>query len=363
MSDLNNTQSFPKGFTENNNKNDDDNNDNKPPKKNNTKWKVLIVFLIVIAIIILGVIGSGYYYVTHTLNHLDRVQVNQNDIGINSSTDAQLSQFKGITNIAIFGVDEPKGTPGRSDTIMIATIDTNNNTLKLTSIMRDSYVNIPGYGMNKINAAYAFGGPQLALATINKDYDMNIRYYVTEDFTTLPKLVDILGGVTETLDAKMAQSVVGCAQGINPLLHENAPITINGPGTYNLNGVEALAYCRVRDGVGGDYARTYRQRQVMEQVYQKLKAQPVSSLPGIADQILPTLQTNLTNSQIMDLGYQILKMKVPSIQEGRIPLNSQSHGEMISGEWYLVFNQQEATNNLHNFIFENKPLANTEYDN
>lgn len=333
-------------------------------QKKRSKGKIAGIIIGIIIIIILAIIGGMYYYATHILNNLDRVQIQQDNksLGIDSQVDTELSKFKGITNVVIFGVDEPKGTPGRSDTIMIATIDTNNNTLKLTSIMRDSYVNIPGYGMNKINAAYAFGGPQLALKTINENYGMNLKYYVTEDFTTLPKLVNLMGGITVNLTQAEIDAMKAPQWQLNDMSHENAAY-ITTPGEHTLNGIQAMAYCRIRDHVGGDYARTYRQRAVMQQLFTKIKALPVTQIPGVIEQILPTVQTNLSNTQIMEMGSEILKMGTSKIQEGRVPLNSQSHGEMISGQWYLVFNQQETNKELHDFIFENKPLPNTEYDN
>lgn len=348
----------------NNENNPSDNNEARrnSNRKKKSKGKIAAIVVGIIVVIIAAVVGGGYYYLTHTLNKLDRVQLNNSDLGIDSQVESQLGKFTGITNIVIFGVDEPKGTPGRSDTIMIATVDSTNNTLKLTSIMRDSYVNIPGYGMNKINAAYAFGGPQLAMKTLNENYGMNLKYYITEDFTTLPKLVNLLGGITVNLSSAEIAAMKDPQWQLNEIFHDNVPY-ITTVGQNTLNGIQAMAYCRIRDGVGGDYARTYRQRAVMQQLFTKIKALPMTEIPGVINQLLPTIQTNLSNTQIMDLGTQVLKMGTSTIQQGRLPLNEDSHGEIISGQWYLVFNQQKTNQELHDFIFENKPLPNTEYDN
>ncbi|MGL4740317.1 MAG: LCP family protein [Sarcina sp.] len=359
MSNLDNTESFSSGLVPND---DDKRGNNKKKRPKRSKGKIIGIIIAIIIILLIIAISGGYFYITHSLNKLDRVELNNSDLGINSQVEQQLDKFKGITNIVIFGVDEPKGTPGRSDTIMIATIDENNKTLKLTSIMRDSYVNIPNYGMNKINAAYAFGGPQLALKTINENYGLNLKYYVTQNFTTLPKLVDLLGGVTITLTQAEITAMKGPQEQLEYIFKDyNVPL-ITKPGTYNLDGIQAMAYARIRHGVGGDYARTYRQRAIMEQLYQKMKNVPVTEIPHIINELLPTVQTNLSNSDIMSLGAKILKMGVPSIQQGRIPLNSESHGQIIDGQWYLVYNKEQTNQQLHDFIFENKQLPNNEYD-
>ncbi|MDZ7548740.1 LCP family protein, partial [Clostridium perfringens] len=136
---------------------------------------------------------------------------------------------------------------GRSDSIMILTLDSVHNKLKLTSIMRDSYVNIPGRGLDKINHAYAFGGPELAVRTLNENFDLNIKEFMAVDFTSLPTIIDKLGGVTINIIPEEISHIPG----------------ITSAGNQVLNGKQALAYSRIRYASGGDYKRTERQRTVV----------------------------------------------------------------------------------------------------
>ena len=128
--------------------------------------KITIWILGVILVVILGAVGGVYFYGNYLFNKLEKVEIDKDNIGITEEVEEKLSQYSdSIINIALFGVDAVDGEAGRSDSIMIATIDTVHKKLKLTSIMRDSYVAIDGHGNDKINHAYAFGGPQLAIKT------------------------------------------------------------------------------------------------------------------------------------------------------------------------------------------------------
>lgn len=297
---------------------------------------VLWIIGIILGIFIIG-IGGVYIYGNHMFNKVEKVEVDKNDVGITEEVEEKLSRYSNsIINIALFGVDSADASTGRSDSIIIATIDTIHKKLKLTSIMRDSYVNISGIGNDKINHAYAFGGPQLAIKTLNENFDLNIQDFVAVNFDSLPKIIDMLGGVTVDVTEEEVSHISG----------------INSAGTYNLTGAQALAYSRIRYATGGDYVRTERQRTILTKMYEKILNINQTQYTSLLSEWLSMLQTSLDYSKILELGTEVLKMGVTTLEQERFPLDGYCQGEMINGVYYLIFNKALTVEQLHNYIFE-----------
>lgn len=306
----------------------------KQVKKKRTWLKVILGILIFI--VILG--AGGYFYVHTKLNKMNKVEVDKSDLGINEELNSSYNKPEKIKNIALFGVDAPEGENGRSDSIMIATIDPLHQKLKLTSIMRDSYVNIPGQGLDKINHAYAFGGPQLAIKTINENFGLNITDFITVNFSSLPKIIDALGGVEITITDEEVSHIPG----------------INYAGTYNLTGEQALTYSRIRYAEGGDYKRTERQRTVLEGLFKKALSMPASSYITTLDTVLPYIQTNMSSNTILSLGTKALSSFNGQLEQQRFPLDGYCTGEMINGVYYLTFDREGTKKQFMDYIFEDK---------
>ena len=291
--------------------------------------------------IIIGVflisIGGVYIYGKHIYNKVEKVEVDKEEVGITEEVEEKLSPYNNsVINIALFGVDSYDGSTGRSDSIIIATIDTIHKKLKLTSIMRDSYVNISGIGNDKINHAYAFGGPQLAIKTLNENFDLNIQDFVAVNFDSLPKIIDMLGGVTVDVTEEEVSHISG----------------INSAGTYNLTGAQALAYSRIRYATGGDYVRTERQRTILTKMYEKILSINQTQYTSLLSEGLSMLQTSLDYSKILELGTEVLKMGVTTLEQERFPLDGYCQGEIINGVYYLIFNKSLTVEQLYNYIFE-----------
>ncbi len=296
----------------------------------------LLIIGIIIGVFLIS-IGGVYIYGRHIYNKVEKVEVDKDDIGITEEVEEKLSPYSNsIINIALFGIDSADATTGRSDSIIIATIDTTHKKLKLTSIMRDSYVNISGIGNDKINHAYAFGGPQLAIKTLNENFDLNIQDFVAVNFDSLPKIIDMLGGVTVDVTEEEVSHISG----------------INSAGTYNLTGAQALAYSRIRYATGGDYVRTERQRTILTKMYEKILNINQTQYTSLLSEGLSMLQTSLDYSKILELGTEVLKMGVTTLEQERFPLDGYCQGEMINGVYYLTFNKALTVEQLHNYIFE-----------
>lgn len=310
----------------------------KRKRKNKNLWlKITLGFVSTLIILIL----IGVFSIYSLLNRVDNVKLDNTDLSINTEEIKESyddDKIKDIKNIALFGIDSEDGITGRSDSIMIATIDSTHKKLKLTSIMRDSYVNIEGYGMDKINHAYAYGGPELAIKTINSNFGLNIEDFVAVNFSSLPVIIDLLGGVDITITEEEVPHIPG----------------INSAGTYTLNGDQALSYSRIRYATGGDYVRTERQRTVLNSLFNKLATQSVTSYPGILSTVLPYVQTNMTSNDMLAIASKATSIIQNGLIQDRFPRDGYGEGITIDGVYYLSYDLETAKKQMMDYIFDDK---------
>lgn len=316
--------------------------------------KITIWILSIIVVIILVAVGGVYFYGNHLFNKLEKVEIDKDNIGITEEVEEKLSKYNNsIINIALFGVDAVDGGTGRSDSIMIATIDTVHKKLKLTSIMRDSYVAIDGHGNDKINHAYAFGGPQLAIKTLNENFDLNIEDFASVNFETLPKIIDKIGGIELDIDADELKYINGYIAHLNSINGTSEP-NIESAGLQHVSGTQALAFCRIRYTSGGDYERTERHREVLTKILEKIETLPATSYPSLLSDILPMVNTSLDYSKILELGTEVLKLGDSKMELERFPRDEYCEGKLINEIYYLTFDKETTVEQLHNYIFEDK---------
>ncbi|NLC51455.1 MAG: hypothetical protein GX764_04010, partial [Firmicutes bacterium] len=299
--------------------------------KKREKSTPLIIIAVFVAIGLFAYGGAVYL-----LAQMEREEIAQDDesLGIEEG-----SGKPGITNIAIFGVDAKDGMTGRSDAIMVLTLDEKNDKIKITSLLRDSYVNIPGRGMDKINHAYAFGGPELAIRTINENFQLDIRYFVSVDFTSMPAIIDAVGGLEIELTDREAREIPG----------------INSGGIHLLNGEQALRFSRLRK-LDSDFERTRRQRDIMEATIESALKTPVTAYPGMLNKVFPHLTTNLTPNQILSIGGRTVLDNIDTIEKTQFPPSSLGKGQMINGVYYYVFDLEEGARRLNQYIYDDQPL-------
>lgn len=344
-------------------------NVNTENKNKNTKKFISRIFLFIMLILFILFITFAIIINTY-LNKINKVDISINDTNKNeTSTDQEnflnkqdstivnegnrLKENNDIINIALFGIDETEGIAGRSDCIMILTIDNLHKELKLSSIIRDSYVTIPNRNpKDKINHAYAFGGPKLALETINENFKLNISKFVTVNFTSLPKIIDDIGGITLNITDDEVKYINNYINELNKLNNTNSPNILTS-GNQQVDGTQALAYCRIRYTNGGDFERSQRHRTVLSKLFEKSKTIPLTKYPLLLDEILSIVHTNLEKTEIVSLALNLNSLKSNTILQDRFPRDSDGHGTLIDGIYYYVFDEDSTSQKIHKFIFEN----------
>ena len=299
--------------------------------------KAIIIIFSIIIVLILSIGGFAYYFYNSKLNKINYEEVPKEEIEVTAGVEEKLKDYR---NIVLFGIDDADGYKGRSDCIIIFSLNEKTNNVKMTSIYRDTYVEVPKHGYTKINHAYAYGGAALSMSTINRNLDLNIKEYVTINFQVVKDLVNEVGGIKINVTSAEASQIPG----------------ITKAGTYNLTGEQALAYGRIRK-IDTDYQRTERMRTVIDAVFSKIKKMSVAEMNKIADKILPELHTNITKSEITEVMTDVASYSIGESIGWPYKVN----GKMINKVWYGVPQTlEESVEKLHKDLFDEENYQTTE---
>lgn len=323
----------------------------KDKKKMSKKTKIIITISIILALLV-GSVVFGYFYV--------RSKIYSNSDISDITTEDSFEEVPGITNILLIGTDaRDLNERARSDSIIIATIDNNTKKLKLSSIMRDTFVDIPGYGEQKINAALALGGPELLMKTIKENFNFTLDKYVMVNFWGFEDIIDGIGGIeVDVKDYEIPE--------INKFIGEvrdvkSPPLTT--PGLQHLDGQQALAYARIRKVGNGSYERTERQRRVLDIVAEKMMDVSVVKYPGLLYDLLPSVKTNIEPLTLLNYAYTVSKFGELKFEQLQIPATELSQGGLYRNKgWVLLTDKEQNGKILNDFIYNDKPYSSEDID-
>ena len=325
------------------------------------KRKIVFSFGIIISIII-GLIGGSLIYAYKMLDSLNYTPIDRNESEYVSGS----AQDPMVLNVALFGVDrhEEADVHSRSDSILILSLDSRRKKIKLTSLMRDMWLNIPGYKNNRINTAIALGGEELAIKTIEHNFGIKIDRFCTVDFEGFKDIIDIIGGLDIEITAKEAHHINNLLVELDAALVKGGLTPFKSPllkevdGIQHLNGAQSLQYARSRkvptaEGLHDDYARTFRQRHVISLVLQKFKSSSLPQIISIIEKAGPYINTNFKKNEIITLSKNALKYIKYDFEEFRLPEECNFTGQNINGAYVLVISDlNKARYDLAKFIYE-----------
>ena len=301
---------------------------------------VLIVFLIILAV----ACGTVAGYIFSKLSKVNYVKIDEEKIEVNEGVKIG-DEYK---NFAILGLDsrENSFSNTRSDCIIIVSLNQNDKTIKLVSVYRDTSVDING-SIDKITHAYAYGGPELALSTLNKNLDLNISKFVAVNFRAVIDFIDAVGGVEMEVTDAEAKNMIDYINEINNIFGLKIQY-VTGSGRKLLNGGQALAYSRIRYTEGGDYKRTERMRDVITAGFNKAKKMNITKINSLMDKLLPEVHTNVESMEILSLVPQVLQFNI----DESIGWPYEVRGVTINNVWYgAPVTLESCVKKLHQEVF------------
>ncbi len=317
-------------------------------KKKSKIWIIVIVDIILV-LLFLGIYAGSY--VSKKLSNLTFKILDEDELAINEELYAKVSdeynrkEFNSVKNIVLFGIDtqsegDGQDNPdfkGRSDSIIIVSLNPKYKTLKMISIPRDTYAEIEGYGKTKINHAYEYGQEQLALKTINQNFSLDLSEYITIDFAGLIKVINDIGGIKLNITKAERNYINGSSSIAYELTNKNKKI-LSSYGIVTLDGEQALTHSRNRK-VGDDFTRAGRQRQVIEAIINKMSKMSFSEISSHVDVFLEQVTTNINVMEYLNILSDVLFNKesyLGNIVSLQCPSKDIAEGKYIGPTYYFV---------------------------
>lgn len=315
----------------------------KAARKRRARRRKRAIFMIIEFLILFVLLAVGYVMVKY-----GKIQLNvfgDGDIVFNDGV-----KQEGYTTIALFGGDSREGqleAGTHADTIIVASIDNETKEIKLMSVYRDTLVQEADGELKKANNAYFQGGPQEAINMLNRNFDLDIEHYVTVDFKALADTIDLLGGIEIEVTEEEAVET-------NKYIAETAMVVEKDvdyveEGLQILDGVQAVTYARIRKNVGGDYARTERQRLVIQKVAEKVKQTDLATINDIIDEVFPQVSTSFTLGEMIKLAAGVMQYELG--ETAGFPFEHTDSSIQGIGSVVVPLGVAENVEELHTFLY------------
>lgn len=280
--------------------------------------RIIAISVLAVVLLAIGWLGYRYWRISQAMR-VDEPSVRKEMTEALDPVNKPQSDASEPLYILILGADaRPGQTRSRSDTIILARVDLDNKKIMMLSIPRDSRVEIPGRGLDKINHAHAYGGPALTIKTVKEYTGLPVHHYVELDFQGFTKLVDVIGGVTLTLDE---------------------PVAGIPAGTQTLDSEQALAFVRSRAFPDGDFRRVkHQQRFIAALLEQALAESSITRLPSILEAMADNVKTDMSVPQVLELARTFKGISQDDIEGYTVPGNT----AMIDGVSYVIPSEDQA---------------------
>lgn len=313
-------------------------------KRQRRRRRAVVLVLEVLVLLLL----SGVAYAMMKYDKFQTVNIDKKDLELNEG----IEEKEGYTTIALFGGDSRDGEleeGTHADTIIIVSINNKTKDIRLASIYRDTLLQQMDSTLNKANQAYFTGGPKEAINMLNKNLDLDIQNYATVDFTALVDTIDLLGG----LEIEVTDAEANC---MNQYLGETARVAgkdanyLQGGGTYDMDGAQAVTYARIRKLEGGDYKRTERQRIVIEKIFDKVLDTDLATINEIIDTVFKQVSTSFTLKELIGLAASATKYELG--ENTGFPFDvDDSHTYQNAGSVVIALGLAENVKQLHEFLY------------
>lgn len=309
-------------------------------KKRRKRMAVLIVEVLILAA--LGTVAYGMI----VMDKMDQVTLNTDKLEVYKDTGD-------YTNIALFGLDSRKAELEggvQSDCIMVASINNRTNEVKLVSVYRDTLLRQEGKKYEKANSAYTKGGPEAAIALLNRNLDLDIQKYISVNFNALADVVDALGGI----EIDMTEEEVFWTNGYGAETSEvvgRETTELSGAGVHKLDGIQAVSYSRIRYTDGNDFKRTHRQRIVLEKIAEKAQQANLITLNNIINKVMPQISTNLTTSNLLGMAANAMNYKLGEMSGFPFEVAPCDKVKDHKGSYVAPIGLTKNVGELHQFLF------------